>query len=141
MASETEINDITEKVKEFAEISKNIKIIQEKLKILNKKKKELYKEVIPKLKTSNVTKCNLSFGTLKVVNTQRKIAPTKVSIKDKLVLCFNTRATEHDFISGTPETKSEIIFKYIYIDNLELKEQSNLTMTYNKEFKEQLKSF
>ena len=66
MSSDQELNDVTEKVKEFAEISKTIKITQEKLKVLNKKKKELYKEVIPKLKTNNVTKCNLQFGTLKV---------------------------------------------------------------------------
>ena len=39
MSSEEEINDVTEKVKEYAEISKTIKIIQEKLKLLNKKKK------------------------------------------------------------------------------------------------------
>ena len=60
MSSETELTDVTEKVKEFAELSKAIKITQEKLKILNKKKKELYKEVVPKLKTSNISKCNFS---------------------------------------------------------------------------------
>ena len=37
MASSSDINDVTEKVKEFAELSKVIKVTQEKLKILNKK--------------------------------------------------------------------------------------------------------
>ena len=139
MSSELEINNISEKVKEYAELSKSIKIIQEKLKILNKKKKELYKEVAPKLKINNVTKCNLSFGTLKVVDSKRKIAPTKISIKERLVIFFHKRALEYDYITGTPEIKTEILFKYIYIDNMEFKEQSNLTMTYNKEFKNSLK--
>ena len=44
MASE-DVN--TEKIKEFAELSKTIKITQEKLKLLNNKKKQLCKEVIP----------------------------------------------------------------------------------------------
>ena len=140
MSSEIEISDISEKVKELAELSKTIKLIQEKLKILNKKKKELYKEVIPKLKTNNVTQCNLSFGTLKVVNTKRKIAPTKLSIKDKFTLFFSKRSSEHDFDTGNPETKSEILYKYIYIDNIEYKQESNLSMTFNKEFKNQLKN-
>ena len=34
MASDHEINDVSEKVKEFSEISKTIKITQEKLKVL-----------------------------------------------------------------------------------------------------------
>jgi hypothetical protein len=38
--SEEQISELTEKVKEYAEISKTIKITQEKLKILNKKKNE-----------------------------------------------------------------------------------------------------
>ena len=50
-----ELSDVTEKVKEYAEISKTIKITQEKLKVLNNKKKILYKEVIPKLKQNNIT--------------------------------------------------------------------------------------
>ena len=83
MSSAQELNDVTEKVKEYAEISKTIKITQEKLKVLNKKKKELYKEVIPKLKTNNVTKCNLPFGTLKVIKSKIKINPTKTSMKEK----------------------------------------------------------
>jgi hypothetical protein len=139
MASEIEINDITEKVKEFAEISKAIKITQEKLKVLNKKKKELHKEVLPRLKTSNVQKCNLSFGTLRVVKTKRKIMPTKSNIKDKYQLFFNTRALEHDFISGNSEEKANILYNYIYVDNLEFTEQSNISMTYSKEFKDQFK--
>ena len=87
---EEEINDVTEKVKEYAEISKVIKITQEKLKILNKKKKELYKVVIPKLKSNNVTKCNLPFGTLKGIKTKRKITPNKVNMKDRYIAFFNT---------------------------------------------------
>jgi len=139
MATETEINDVTERVKEYAEISKTIKITQEKLKVLNKKKKELYKIVIPKLKTSNISKCNLSFGTLKVVKTKRKVTPNKVSMKDKYISFFNTRALEQDYIIGTPEVKSQILFNYIYVDNIETKEEQSISMTYNKEFKDQFK--
>ena len=36
-----DISEVTDKVKEYAELSKTIKITQEKLKVLNKKKKEL----------------------------------------------------------------------------------------------------
>ena len=134
-----QLNDVTEKVKEYAELSKTIKLTQEKLKVLNNKKKELYKEVIPKLKTSNVTKCNLSFGTLKVTSSKRKIAPTKTNIKEKYVSFFNSRGTEHDFTSGNAEEKTEILHKYIYVDNIEVKEVPSITMTYNKEFKDQFK--
>jgi len=140
MEHSEEINTITEKVKEYAELQKTIKITQEKLKLLNKMKKELYKEVIPKLKTSNVTKCNLSFGTLKVVTKERKIQPTKKNIKEKYVDFFNTRAKEHDFVHGSPEEKTEILYKYIFIDNLETKENTSMTMTYSKEFKDQFKN-
>jgi hypothetical protein len=133
------INDITEKVKEYAEISKTIKITQEKLKLLNKKKKELHKVVVPKLKTNNVTKCNLSFGTLKVVNTKRKVTPNKVSMRDKYISFFNTRALDNDYIDGTPEQKSTILFNYIYVDNIEYRQESNLSMTYSKEIKDQIK--
>ena len=137
--TEEEINDVTEKVKEYAEVSKTIKITQEKLKILNKKKKELYKVVVPKLKTSNVTKCNLPFGTLKVVKSKRKITPNKVSMKDRYISFFNTRALEREFIEATPEEKSVILFNYIYVDNVEFKEESTLSMTYSKEFRDQFK--
>ena len=140
MSSEQEINDVSEKVKEFADISKTIKIIQEKLKVLNKKKKELYKEVVPKLKTNNITKCNLAFGTLRVIKSKRKITPNKVSMKDKFVSFYNTRAKDNDFISGSPEEKSEIQFKYIYIDNIEFKEEQSISLIYSKEFKEQFKN-
>ena len=136
---EEEISDVTEKVKEYAELSKTIKITQEKLKLLNKKKKELYKEVVPKLKSSNVTKCNLSFGTLKVVKTSRKIAPTKTSMKDRYLSFFNTRAKEEDFARGTPEERSEILYKYIYVDNLESKEEYSISMRYSKDFNSQFK--
>jgi len=139
MDKNEEISDVTEKVKEYAEISKTIKITQEKLKVLNKKKKELYKIVVPKLKSNNVTKCNLPFGVLKVVKTKRKITPNKVSMKDKYVSFYNTRALEQDFVQGTPEEKSEILFNYIYIDNIEFKEESSISMTYSKEFRDQFK--
>ena len=137
---EPDLNEVTERVKEYAEISKTIKLTQEKLKILNKRKKELHKDVVPKLKTSNITKCNLQFGTLKVVQTKRKILPNKVSMKDKYISFFNTRALDEDYITGTAEEKSQILFNYIYIDNIEIKEESNITMLYNKEFKDQIKA-
>ena len=139
MSSEENLNDVTEKVKEYAELSKTIKITQEKLKVLNKKKKELYKEVVPKLKTNNVTKCNLPFGTLKVIKTKRKVTPNKVSMKDKFISFYNTRALEQDFITGSPEVKSTILYNYIYVDNVEFKEEQSISMTYNKEFKDQFK--
>jgi hypothetical protein len=139
MASEENLNDVTEKVKEYAELSKTIKITQEKLKILNKKKKELYKEVVPKLKTNNVTKCNLPFGTLKVIKTKRKITPNKVSMKDKFISFYNTRSSEQDFVTGSPEVKSTILYNYIYVENPEFKEEQSISMTYNKEFKDQFK--
>jgi hypothetical protein len=138
---EEEISDVTEKVKEYAEISKTIRVTQEKLKLLNKKKKELYKVVVPKLKTNNIQKCNLPYGTLKVVKTKRKVTPNRVSMKDKYISFFNTRALEQDFINGTAEEKSEMLFKYIYIDNIEFKEESTISMTYTKEFREQFKNF
>jgi len=135
----SKINDITEKVKEYAELSKTIKITQEKLKVLNNKKKVLYKEVVPKLKTSNVTKCNLPFGTLKVIKTKRKVVPNKTSMKDKYIAFFNTLALSQEFISKNPEEKAEILFKFIYIDSVEFKEEHSISMTYSKEFKEQFK--
>jgi hypothetical protein len=141
MNSDHEINDVTEKVKEYAELSKTIKITQEKLKLLNKKKKELYKEVIPKLKTSNITKCNLSFGTLKVVKTKRKVTPNKISMKDKYISFFNTLGIEQAFTHSTAHEKAQQLYKYIYIDNIEYREDQSINMTYNKEFKEQFKQF
>jgi hypothetical protein len=136
--NEQNINEVTEKVKEYAELQKTIKITQEKLKILNKKKKELYKEVVPKLKTTNITKCNLPFGTLKVVKTKRKIMPSRVTMKDKYISFFNT-SFDHSFINASPEEKSEILYRYIYIDNVEFKEESNITMTYSKDFRDTFK--
>ena len=94
MDQSEDLNNITEKVKEYAEISKTIKLTQEKLKVLNKKKKELQKEVVPKLKTSNVTKCNLPYGTLNVTKTKRKILPTKTTIKDKYLIFFNINLSQ-----------------------------------------------
>ena len=139
MDSTNEINDVTEKVKEYAEISKTIKITQEKLKLLNKKKNELYKVVVPKLKLNNVTKCNLPFGTLKVIKSKRKIIPNKVSMKERYIAFYNTRALDQDFVRGTPEEKSNILFNYIYVDNVEIKEESKISMTYSKEFRDQFK--
>jgi len=139
MASESEISEITEKVKEYGELSKTIKLIQEKLKVLNKKKKELYKFVVPKLKTTNITKCNLAYGTLKVVKSKRKVMPTKVTIKDKYLAFFNSRALEPDFAIATAQEKSNILYNYIYVDNIEFKEEQTISMTYNKEFKDQMK--
>ena len=133
------LNDVTEKVKEYAEISKTIKITQEKLKVLNKKKKELYKVVVPKLRTNNVTKCNLPYGTLKVVKSKRKVTPNKVSMKDKYISFFNTKATEPEFMNATAEEKAQMLFNYIYVDNIEYKEESTISMTYSKEFREQFK--
>jgi hypothetical protein len=139
MDSEPDLNEVTEKVKEYAELSKTIKITQEKLKVLNKKKKELYKEVVPKLKSSNVTKCNLPYGTLKVTKVKRKILPTKTNIKDKYTIFFNTRAFEQDFMNGTPEERVTILYNFIYIDNIEFKEEQSISMTYSKEFRDQFK--
>jgi hypothetical protein len=136
---QTQITEVTEKVKEYAELSKVIKITQEKLKVLNKKKKELYKEVIPKLKSTNITKCNLPYGTLKVTKTKRKILPTKTNIKDKYISFFNTRALDEDFQRANAEEKSNILYNYIYIENLEFKEEHSISMTYSKDFKEQFK--
>jgi hypothetical protein len=135
-----DLEQLTEQVKEYAELSKTIKITQEKLKILNKKKAELHKEVVPKLKNSNITKCNLPYGTLKVTKVSRKILPTKTNIKDKYILFFNTRAREQDYIEASPEQKAQILFNFIYVENLEIKEQQNISMTYNKDFKNQFKT-
>ena len=132
-------NSVTEKVKEYAELSKTIKITQEKLKILNKKKKVLYKEVLPKLKTNNVTKCNLSYGTLKLVKTKRKVLPNRASMKDKYIAFFNTKALEHGFSSLSPEEKSTALFNFIYVDNVEFKEEHSISMAYSKEFNNQFK--
>jgi hypothetical protein len=137
--TEEDIEEVTEKVKEYAEISKTIKITQEKLKVLNKKKKELYKIVVPKLKTTNVTKCNLPFGTLKVVKTKRKITPNKTSMKDRYASFFASRAKEQDFVNASAEEKSEILFNFVYVDNVEMKEESVISMTYTKEFRDQFK--
>jgi hypothetical protein len=134
-----DISEVTDKVKEYAELSKTIKITQEKLKVLNKKKKELYKDVVPKLKNSNITKCNLPYGTLKVAKTKRKILPTKTNIKDKYIAFFNSRALDEDFMRANAEEKSNILYKYIYIDNIEFKEEHSLSMTYSKEFRDQFK--
>jgi hypothetical protein len=139
MVEEDGLSEVTEKVKEYAELSKTIKVTQEKLKLLNKKKKELYKEVVPKLKNSNITKCNLPYGTLKVTKVKRKIIPTKTTIKDKYIIFFNTRALDHDFVSGTPEERVNILYNYIYIDNIEFKEEQSISMTYSKEFRDQFK--
>ena len=140
MSQESELSDVTEKVKEFAEVSKTIKITQEKLKVLNKKKKELYKEVVPKLKVNNVTKCNFNFGTLKLIKTKRKILPNKVSMKERYISFFNTKIKDNEFLNSSPEEKANILFNYIYVDNLEYKEEQSISMTYTKDFKDQFKN-
>ena len=50
------------------------------------------------------------------------------------------RANEQDFITGTPEERAEIQFKFIYIDNIEFKEEQSISLIYSKEFKEQFKN-
>jgi len=133
-----DIDDITEKVKEYAEISKTIKLTQEKLKVLNKKKKELHKEVVPRLKQNNVTKCNLSYGTLNLNKTKRKIVPTKVTLKTKYNYFFNTY-NNNEFFKMPPQDKAELLYKFIYVDNIEYREEHVISMTYSKEFKDQCK--
>jgi hypothetical protein len=130
---------VIDKVKEYAELSKTIKVTQEKIKILNKRKKALYTELIPKLKTNNVEKCNLSFGTLKVTETNRKITPNKSNLKERYTDFFNSRCLEQDYVNGGPEQKAEILFKFIYTDSVEYKKESTISMVYSKEFKDQLK--
>ena len=48
---------------------------------------------------------------------------------------------EQDYIDGNPEMKALILFNYIYIDNIEFKEEQSISMTYNKDFKEQFLKF
>jgi hypothetical protein len=120
------------------EISKTIKLTQEKLKVLNKKKKELHKEVVPRLKQNNVTKCNLSYGTLNLNKTKRKIVPTKVTLKTKYNYFFNTY-NNNEFIKMPPQDKAELLYKFIYVDNIEYREEHVISMTYSKEFKDQCK--
>ena len=74
-----------------------------------------------------------------MVKTKRKIVPNKASMKEKYVLFFNTTGSNTEYTSGNPEQKSEILYKYIYIDNLEFKEDTTISMTYSKDFREQFK--
>ena len=60
-------------------------------------------------------------------------------MKDRYLSFFNTRAKEEDFARGTPEERSEILYKYIYVDNLESKEEYSISMRYNKDFNSQFK--
>jgi hypothetical protein len=131
--------ELKDKVKEYAELSKTIKITQEKVKILNKHKKQLQLEILPKLVNNKIEKCNLSFGTLKVVESNRKILPNKSNIKDRYTDFFNSRCLEQDYITGNAEQKAEILFKFIYTDSVEYKKENNLSMVYSKDFKDQLK--
>jgi hypothetical protein len=131
--------ELKDRIKEYAELSKTIKITQEKIKVLNKRKKQLYTELLPKLKSNNVEKCNLSFGTLKIVETNRKVLPNKATMKERYTDFFNSRCLEQDYITGTPQQKAEILFAFIYTDSVEYKKESNLNMVYSKEFKDQLK--
>jgi hypothetical protein len=139
MASEQEISIVTNKVKEYAELSKTIRIAQEKVKVLNKKKKALYQELVPKLKNTNIEKCNLAFGTLKVVETKRKILPTRANLKDRYQDFFRSRSHEQDFVTGNPEQKAEILFNFIYNESIEYKKEQSISMVYSKEFRDQLK--
>jgi hypothetical protein len=139
MSSEQEIVKVTDKVKEYAELSKTIRVTQEKIKILNTKKKELYKELIPKLKSTNIEKCNLAFGTLKLIETNRKILPNKSNIKERYINFFNSRILEQDYCTGTAEQKATILFNFIYTESIEYKKEQSISMTYSKEFKDQLK--
>ena len=134
-----EISKVSDKVKEYAELSKTIKVTQEKIKVLNKQKKKLYQELIPKLKANNIEKCNLPFGTLKVTETNRKIMPTKANIKDRYIIFYNSRCLEQDYITGTPEQKAGILYNFIYLDSVEYKKENSISMVYSKEFKDQLK--
>ena len=136
---EPDINEVSEKVKEYAELSKTIKITQEKLKLLNKKKKQLYKDVLPKLKTNNITKCNLPFGTLKMTKSKRKVVPNKATMKEKYISFFNTTGGQRDFFDASPEKKTDLLYNYIYIDNIEFKEEHTISMSYSKEFTDQFK--
>jgi hypothetical protein len=81
----------------------------------------------------------LPFGTLKVTKTKRKVTPNKVSMKDRYISFFNTRATEQDYLQATPEEKAAMLYNYIYVDNIEIKEESVISMTYSKEFRDQFK--
>ncbi len=131
--------ELKDKIKEYAELSKTIKITQEKMKILNKHKKELQNELLPRLVNNKIEKCNLSFGTLKITETNRKIAPTKATLKDRYIDFFNSRCMEQDYITGTAQQKAEILFKFIYTDSVEYKKENNISMVYSKDFKDQLK--
>ena len=62
-------------------------------------------------------------------------------MKDKYISFFNTRALEQDYLTGSPEQKAEMLFKYIYTDCVEYREDQSISMTYNKDFKEQMKQF
>jgi hypothetical protein len=138
--SEKDISEASEKVKEYAEITKAIKITQEKLKVLTKRKSELHKEVIPKLKTCNISKCNLPFGTLKLITSNRKLPPTKKNIQEKYEYFFKTRAKESDFTNGNNIQKAAIMYNYIYNECAEKIQTNSLSIVYNKEFKEEMKN-
>jgi hypothetical protein len=133
------INDIKDKVKEYAELSKSIKVTQQKVKLLNTRKKELYQELIPKLKNTNIQKCNLNFGTLKVVESKRKVVPNRTNIKEHYINFFNSRVLEQDYVTGSPEQKATILFDFIYKDSVEYKNEKSINILYSKEFKDQLK--
>ena len=60
-------------------------------------------------------------------------------MKDKYVSFFNTVGLTQEFLSQTPEEKAESLYKFVYIDNIEYREEQSISMTYSKEFKDQFK--
>jgi hypothetical protein len=39
----------------------------------------------------------------------------------------------------SPEEKAEALYNYIYVDNIEYKEENNITMSYTKDFRNTFK--
>jgi hypothetical protein len=60
-------------------------------------------------------------------------------MKDRYASFFASRAKEQDFVNASAEEKSEILFNFVYVDNVEMKEESVISMTYTKEFRDQFK--
>jgi hypothetical protein len=61
-----------------------------------------------------------------------------VTIKGKYSYFFNDY-NNSDFFKMHPDQKAELLYKYIYIDNIEYREDHTISMCYSKEFKEQCK--
>jgi hypothetical protein len=60
-------------------------------------------------------------------------------MKDKYVAFFNTVGLSQEFLAQKPEEKAESLYKFVYIDNIEYREEQSISMTYSKEFKDQFK--